>query len=68
MKSIELVIAGMQCEGCVNRIKNVLSTIKGITTYDISLTDKKLLLTVKNVKTIDEVIVKITNLGFAVSK
>ena len=40
MKSIELVIAGMQCEGCVNRIKNVLSTIKGITTYDISLTDK----------------------------
>ena len=58
----------MQCEGCVNRIKNVLSTIKGITTYDISLKDKKLLLTVKNVKTIDEVIVKITNLGFVVSK
>ena len=58
----------MQCEGCVNRIKNVLSTIKGITTYDISLTDKKLLLTVKNVKTIDEVIAKITNLGFVVSK
>lgn len=68
MKSIELVIVGMQCEGCVNRIKNVLSTIKGITTYDISLKDKKLLLTVKNVKTIDEVIAKITNLGFAVSK
>ena len=68
MKSIGLVIAGMQCEGCVSRIKNVLSTIKGITTYDISLKDKKLLLTVKNVKTIDEVIAKITNLGFAVSK
>ena len=26
MKEIELKIEGMKCEGCVNRIKNVLSS------------------------------------------
>ena len=35
MKNIELKIEGMKCEGCVNRIKNALSTMKGIDSFDL---------------------------------
>ena len=68
MKNIELIIEGMRCEGCVNRIKNALSTIKGIDSFDLSLEDKKLTLSLKKEKTIDEVIKKIETLGFGITK
>ena len=58
MKNIELNIEGMKCEGCVNRIKNALSIIKGIDSFDLSLENKKLTISVKKEKTIDEVIKK----------
>lgn len=68
MKNIELNIEGMKCEGCVNRIKNALSAIKGIDSFDLSLEDKKLTLSLKKEKTIDEVIKKIETLGFIIFK
>ena len=68
MKEIELKIEGMKCEGCVNRIKNALSTIKGINSFDLSLEDKKLTLSLKKEKTVDEVMKKIETLGFEISK
>ena len=68
MKNIELNIEGMKCEGCVNRIKNALYMIKGIDSFDLSLEDKKLTLSLKKEKTIDEVIKKIEALGFGISK
>ncbi len=68
MKNIELNIEGMKCEGCVNRIKNALSTIKGIDSFDLSLKDKKLTLSLKKEKTIDKVIKKIETLGFDIIK
>jgi len=68
MKNIELNIEGMKCEGCVNRIKNALSIIKGIDSFDLSLENKKLTISVKKEKTIDEVIKKIEALGFGISK
>ena len=68
MKNVELNIEGMKCEGCVNRIKNALSTIKGINSFDISLEDKKLTLSLKKEKTVDEVMKKIETLGFEISK
>jgi len=68
MKNIELNIDGMKCEGCVNRIKNVLSTIKGIDYFDLSLKDKKLTLSLKKEKTLDEIIKKIEILGFEIFK
>lgn len=68
MKNIELNIEGMKCEGCVNRIKNALSTIKGIDSFDLSLEDKKLTLSLKKEKIIDEVIKKIETLGFGITK
>ena len=68
MKNVELNIEGMKCEGCVNRIKNALSTIKGINSFDLSLEDKKLILSLKKEKTVDEVMKKIETLGFEISK
>lgn len=68
MKRYELIIEGMHCEGCVNRIKNVLSTVKGISSYNLSLESKKLEIEVKKDKVIDEVAKKIENLGFEVLK
>lgn len=66
--NIELKIEGIKCEGCINRIKNVLSTMKGIKSYDISLESKTLTMFVKKERTIEEVIQKIESLGFVISK
>ena len=43
----KLTINGMKCEGCVNRINNVLSTIKGVESFNVSLETKALTIKVK---------------------
>ncbi len=67
MKEIKLVIDGMKCEGCVNRIKNAISGIKGVEDITLSLENKELTFTVKKDKLVQEVMEKIENLGFQVS-
>ncbi len=64
----ELKINGMKCMGCVNRINNVLSSIKGIESFNISLETKTVTVIVKKEKVLDEVIAKIESLGFEVEK
>ena len=64
----KLNIEGMKCEGCVNRIKNALSTVKGIESFTLSLEKKELIIKVKKESTIKKVIDKIENLGFEVKK
>ena len=64
----ELTINGIKCEGCINHIKNVVSNIKGVTSYDITLGTKVLTITVKKESVLDEVIKKITDLGFEVKE
>ena len=64
----KLTINGMKCEGCVNRINNVLSTIKGVESFNVSLKSKTLIIKVKKEKTLDEAIAKIENLGFEVKE
>ncbi len=66
MKTIELTLEGIKCMGCVNRIKNVLEPIKGIKIVDISLEDKKLILTYKKEESLEKAIDAIENLGFKV--
>lgn len=68
MNRIELSIEGMKCAGCVNRIKNILSSIEGIDSFDISLEKKILVLLVKKEKIVDDVIKRIESLGFVVSR
>lgn len=62
----ELTIDGIKCVGCVNRIKNVVENIKGVISYNITLDTKVLTITVKKESVLDEVIKKITDLGFEV--
>ncbi len=47
MKEIKIHIEGMKCEGCVNRVKNVIDSLKDVSTYDVSLENKELVVTVK---------------------
>lgn len=37
MKNIVLKISGMKCEGCVNTVKNILTSFNGLIEVDISL-------------------------------
>ena len=67
MKKV-IQINGMKCEGCVNRISNALSTIKGIESFNVSLETKILIIKVKKEKILNEVITKIENLGFKVER
>ncbi len=63
-----IYIEGMKCEGCVNRVKNVLSAIPGVKSCSVSLEDKKadLVLT----KDIDDSVFqdKIEALGFTLEQ
>ena len=65
-KNIEktIYIAGMHCEGCINRVSNVLSNIKEVKTYQVELGKAVIILK----KDIDLNIIKekIENLGFKV--
>lgn len=67
MKEIKIHIEGMKCEGCVNRVKNVVSSLKDVSTYDVSLENKELVVTVKKDKVVPEILSKIDALGFTVS-
>ncbi len=66
MKTTNLIVEGMKCEGCVNRIKNVVENTKGISSYAISLEEKKLTLTYKKEEVLEEVIKKIEKMDFQV--
>ena len=36
-RTVELVIDGMTCGGCVRSVKNVLESIQGVTSAEVSL-------------------------------
>ena len=63
-----IYIEGMKCDGCVKRVKNVLSAIPGVKSCTVSLEDKKadLVLT----KDIDDSVFqdKIEALGFTLEQ
>lgn len=66
MEKVILKVDNIKCDGCVNRINNVLSDIKKIKSYSVSLENKEVTLETKNNKVVEEAIVKIENLGFNV--
>ena len=67
MKEIKIHIEGMKCESCVNRVKNVIGSLKDVSSYDVSLENKELVATVKKEKVIPEILSKIDALGFTAS-
>ena len=61
-----VLISGMKCDGCANRVKNVLSDIKGIKKINVSFKEGNATFVTK--KDIDDSIIKekIEGLGFKV--
>ena len=37
LETVKLKISGMTCQGCVRSVKNVLESVPGVTTAEISL-------------------------------
>lgn len=64
MEKIELKVEGMMCEGCVRRINNILSNIKSINKYHISLEKKTVILELEEDYALKDIIDKINDLGF----
>ena len=64
----ELLVDGMHCENCANRIKKVLGSIEEIKDIDVNLDMKKVIITLN--KEIDDTIIKkkIEDLGFEVKE
>ena len=68
MKETKIKVNGMVCEGCENRVKNVLSTIDGIESVEAS--HKTGIVTVMSSKEIERSAIeeKINDLGFETVK
>lgn len=68
MKEIRIKVNGMVCEGCANRVKNVLSTIDGVERIEAS--HKTGIVTVISSKEIERDVIeeKINDLGFETLK
>ena len=64
MKEINLKVIGMHCEGCENRIKNLLSTIDGIEEVIANHIDGTILIKTNKEVDIEDIKEKIEDLGF----
>lgn len=65
MQEIVLNIEGMKCEGCSNRLTNILENIDGVTSVNVSLEDKKVELEIdENEISIEEIKDEINEAGF----
>lgn len=59
-------IEGMHCDGCVNRVKNVLESMKEVVECEVSLENKQAMVVLKKDVGDSEFEEKIENLGFKV--
>lgn len=68
MKETIVKVNGMVCEGCENRVKNILSTIDGVDSVEASHATG--IVTVISNKEIERSVIeeKINNLGFEIVK
>ena len=64
----EILIDGMMCENCTARVKKVLSALDEVESVDVSLENKKAIITSK--KEIDNSVIKeaIEDIGFTVKE
>ena len=66
MKTLNIAINGMSCNGCVNKIKNNFEDFDGVESIDISLDDKMAVIVlddaISNMKIRNDII----DLGFEV--
>ena len=62
-----IVIEGMMCNGCVNRVKNSLEQIDGVQEVNVSLEDKKAIVTLNANVSNDELKSAVEDLDFKVT-
>lgn len=62
----KILIEGMKCSGCANRVNNALKQIKGIKKIDVNLENKCANITYKKDITNEELTKAIEDLGFKV--
>lgn len=61
-----VLIDGMKCEGCANRVKNAISDLKSVKKIDVNLSNKEAIITYKKELSNDDISRKIEALGFKV--
>ena len=66
MKENDIHVEGIMCEGCVNRIKNVLENIKDLKYIETSIPNKNVKIKVKSENVLQEAVDAINDLGFKV--
>ena len=64
---VVLKVEGMHCEGCENRIKNVLKTIEGIQEVDASYKTKEVVIKADENVDLNEVKERLADIGFDVT-
>ena len=62
----EVSIEGMHCMGCAGRVKNILSSLKGVKKVNVSLEEKKAIILSSNELNDDDINSAIDDLGFKV--
>ena len=62
----KVLISGMKCVGCANRVKNAIKEIKSVKKIDVNLESKYAIITYKKELSNDEITSIINNLGFKV--
>jgi len=69
MKKESFIVEGIKCQNCVNTIKKGLDETKGIISYEISLSDKRVEIEFDESKTnIKKLIKAIEKTGYKVNK
>ena len=65
MDSIKLKVKGMMCEGCENRLKNSLKSLKGVKNVEASYKEENVTISGNSIDK-EEIISKIKDLDFEV--
>ena len=65
---VVLKVEGMHCEGCENRIKNVLKTIEGIQKVNADHKTKEVVIKADENVDLNEVKERLTDIGFDVTE
>lgn len=62
----ELIVEGMQCSGCENRLTNVLNAIEGVEVISVSHVTGSVIIKIDNEEVLDKVSEKIYDIGFKI--
>lgn len=63
-----IVVEGMHCQGCENRLKNSLNTIPGVETLSADHTTGNVVVNLENADLLAQVLEKLETIGFTVLK